>query len=101
MEMGTNIQVKSDIEIARDSKMKPIVDIAANIGLDADDIELFGKYKAKLSSEALAKLKTKESGKVVLVTAINPTPAGEGKSTVTVGLADALNKLGKNDDCHA
>ena len=93
--MGTNIQVKSDIEIARESKMKPIVDIAANIGLDADDIELFGKYKAKLSSEALAKLKTKESGKVVLVTAINPTAAGEGKSTVTVGLADALNKLGQ------
>lgn len=93
--MGTNIQVKSDIEIARESKMKPIIDIAANIGLDADDIELFGKYKAKLSSEALAKLKTKESGKVVLVTAINPTPAGEGKSTVTVGLADALNKLGQ------
>jgi formate--tetrahydrofolate ligase len=93
--METNIQVKSDIEIARDSKMKPIVEIAANLGLDADEIELFGKYKAKLSSEALAKLKTKESGRVVLVTAINPTPAGEGKSTVTVGLADALNKLGR------
>jgi formate--tetrahydrofolate ligase len=95
MGMETNIQVKSDIEIARDSKMKPIVEIAANLGLDADEIELFGKYKAKLSSEALAKLKTKESGRVVLVTAINPTPAGEGKSTVTVGLADALNKLGR------
>jgi formate--tetrahydrofolate ligase len=95
MGMETNIQIKSDIEIARDSKMKPIVEIAANLGLDADEIELFGKYKAKLSSEALAKLKTKESGRVVLVTAINPTPAGEGKSTVTVGLADALNKLGR------
>ncbi|WP_079509477.1 formate--tetrahydrofolate ligase [Mesobacillus jeotgali] len=91
--METNIQVKSDIEIARESEMKPIIDIAAAIGLDADDIEMFGKFKAKLSTEALAKLKTKESGKVVLVTAINPTPAGEGKSTVTVGLADALNRL--------
>lgn len=92
--METNVQIKSDIEIARVSQMKPIVEIAAGIGLDADDIELFGKYKAKLTSESLAKLKTKESGKVVLVTAINPTPAGEGKSTVTVGLADALNRLG-------
>lgn len=93
--METNIQVKSDIEIARESKMKPITEIAADIGLDADEIELFGKYKAKLSSEALAKLKTMESGKVILVTAINPTPAGEGKSTVTVGLADALNRIGQ------
>lgn len=93
--METNIQVKSDIEIARESKMKPIMEIAAKIGLDAEEIEMFGKYKAKLSAEALAKLKTKESGKVVLVTAINPTAAGEGKSTVTVGLADAMNRLGK------
>ena len=93
--MGTNIQVKSDIEIARESTMKPIVEIAAQIGLDADDIEMFGKFKAKLSSEALAKLHTKESGKVILVTAINPTAAGEGKSTVTVGLADAMNRIGQ------
>ena len=93
--MGTNIQVKSDIEIARESTMKPIVDIAAQIGLDAEEIEMFGKFKAKLSSEALAKLHTKESGKVVLVTAINPTAAGEGKSTVTVGLADAMNRIGQ------
>lgn len=93
--MGTNIQVKSDIEIARESKMKTIVEIASQIGLDEDDLELFGKYKAKLTSEILAKLKTKEAGKVVLVTAINPTPAGEGKSTVTVGLADAMNMIGK------
>jgi formate--tetrahydrofolate ligase len=88
--------VKTDIEIAQESKMKPIAEIAEKIGLEADDLELFGKYKAKLSNEALAKLKTKDSGKIILVTSINPTPAGEGKSTVTVGLADAFNRIGKN-----
>ncbi|MGJ7909475.1 formate--tetrahydrofolate ligase [Neobacillus sp. LXY-1] len=87
--------VKSDIEIAQASKMKPIVEIAKNIGLDEDDIESFGKYKAKLSNEALAKIKTNKSGKIILVTAISPTPAGEGKSTVTVGLGDAFNRIGK------
>ncbi|PLR98917.1 formate--tetrahydrofolate ligase [Bacillus sp. T33-2] len=94
--MDVNTKVKSDIEIARDSAMLPITEIAQQIGLTNDEIELFGKYKAKISTEALTKLKTKESGKVILVTAINPTTAGEGKSTVTVGLADALNKIGKN-----
>ena len=89
------IKYKSDIEIAQASAMKPIVEIAKKIGLEEDDLELFGKYKAKLSNEALVKLKTKESGKIILVTSINPTPAGEGKSTVTVGLADAFNRLGK------
>jgi formate--tetrahydrofolate ligase len=88
-------EVKSDIDIAQESKMKPIVEIAEKIGLEEDDLELFGKYKAKISNEALAKLKTKDSGKVILVTSINPTPAGEGKSTVTVGLADAFNRIGK------
>ncbi|WP_430139750.1 formate--tetrahydrofolate ligase [Neobacillus pocheonensis] len=87
--------VKSDIEIAQESKMDPIIEIAKKIGLEEDDLELFGKYKAKLSNEALAKLKTNESGKIILVTSINPTPAGEGKSTVTVGLGDAFNRLGK------
>jgi formate--tetrahydrofolate ligase len=87
--------VKSDIEIAQESKMKPIIEIAEKLGLETDDLELFGKYKAKLSNEALAKLKTKDSGKIILVTSINPTPAGEGKSTVTVGLADAFNRIGK------
>jgi len=87
--------VKSDIEIAQESKMKPIVEIAKKIGLEEDDLELFGKYKAKISNETLAKLKTKTSGKIILVTSINPTPAGEGKSTVTVGLADAFNQIGK------
>ncbi|MEH7075481.1 formate--tetrahydrofolate ligase [Neobacillus drentensis] len=87
--------VKSDIEIAQESKMKPIVEIAEKIGLEEDELELFGKYKAKISNEALAKLKTKDNGKIILVTSINPTPAGEGKSTVTVGLADAFNRIGK------
>ncbi|MEH7305038.1 formate--tetrahydrofolate ligase [Neobacillus drentensis] len=87
--------VKSDIEIAQESSMRPIVEIAEKIGLVEDDLELFGKYKAKISSDALAKLKTKENGKIILVTSINPTPAGEGKSTVTVGLADAFNQIGK------
>ncbi|WP_439330871.1 formate--tetrahydrofolate ligase [Neobacillus piezotolerans] len=86
---------KSDIEIAQESKMLPIAEIAAKIGLSGDDLEMYGKYKAKLSTEALNKLKTKEDGKIILVTAINPTPAGEGKSTVTVGLGDAFNRIGK------
>ncbi|MCH6268151.1 formate--tetrahydrofolate ligase [Neobacillus citreus] len=89
------IIVKSDIEIAQGSKMLPIVDVANRLGLEEDDLELYGKYKAKLSTDALAKLKTKESGKIILVTAISPTPAGEGKSTVTVGLGDAFNRIGK------
>lgn len=93
--MAMKTTVKSDIEIAQASKMKPIVEIAKKIGLEEDDLELFGKYKAKISNEGLAKLKTKKSGKIILVTAINPTPAGEGKSTVTVGLGDAFNRIGK------
>lgn len=93
--MAMKTSVKSDIEIAQESTMKPIVKIAEKIGLVEDDLELFGKYKAKLSNEALAKIKTKESGKIILVTSINPTPAGEGKSTVTVGLADAFTRIGK------
>jgi formate--tetrahydrofolate ligase len=87
---------KSDIEIAQESKMKPIYEIASKLGLSEDDLELYGKYKAKLSTEALKNIQTKHSGKVILVTAINPTSAGEGKSTVTVGLGDALNRIGKS-----
>ncbi|WP_420846077.1 formate--tetrahydrofolate ligase [Neobacillus notoginsengisoli] len=86
---------KSDIEIAQEAKMQPITEIAANVGLTEDDLELYGKYKAKLSTEALNRLKEKQPGKIILVTAINPTPAGEGKSTVTVGLGDAFNRIGK------
>ncbi len=86
---------KSDIEIAQESTMKPILEIAESIGLSEDDLELYGKYKAKISYEALAKIETNESGKIILVTSINPTPAGEGKSTVTVGLGDAFRRIGK------
>ncbi|MDF2904515.1 MAG: formate--tetrahydrofolate ligase, partial [Bacillus sp. (in: firmicutes)] len=93
--MTTHMRIKSDIEIAQTSQMKPIVEIAANLGLGEDDIELFGKYKAKLSYQALKKVHTNKNGKVILVTSINPTPAGEGKSTVTVGLGDALHALGE------
>ncbi|AIM15367.1 formate--tetrahydrofolate ligase [Bacillus sp. X1(2014)] len=93
--MGIGTIVKSDIEIAQAAKMKPITEIAKNIGLAEEDLELYGKYKAKISNEALARLQTKQSGKIILVTSINPTPAGEGKSTVTVGLGDAFNRLGK------
>ncbi|MFE8695779.1 formate--tetrahydrofolate ligase [Cytobacillus sp. FJAT-53684] len=93
--MNVKPVVKSDIEIAQQSFMKPIVEVAEKIGLHEDDLELFGKYKAKLSTEALKKLETKNSGKIILVTSINPTPAGEGKSTVTVGLGDAFTKIGK------
>lgn len=87
--------MKSDIEIAQGTVMKPIVEIADSIGLSQDDIELYGKYKAKISLEVWERLKDKPSGKLVLVTAINPTPAGEGKTTNTVGLGQALNILGK------
>ena len=89
------MKVKSDIEIAQAATMKPIGEIAEKLGLKEDDLELYGKYKAKITNEALKKLATKENGNVILVTSINPTPAGEGKSTVTVGLADALNRMGK------
>ena len=93
--MSVKTSVKSDIEIAQQSYIKPIKEVAETIGLTEDDLEFYGKYKAKLSFETLEKLKTKKSGKVILVTAINPTPAGEGKSTVTVGLGDAFKKIGK------
>ena len=85
----------SDIEIAQGCKMRPIIDVAADAGLAADDLELYGKYKAKLSADVWNKLEGKKNGKLVLVTAINPTPAGEGKTTTTVGLGQAMAKLGK------
>jgi formate--tetrahydrofolate ligase len=85
----------SDVEIAQSAKMKPIKEIAEKIGLSEDDLELYGKYKAKISLEAISKLKQNKDGKLVLVTAINPTPAGEGKTTTMIGLSQALNKLGK------
>ena len=85
----------TDVEIAQSTKMKPIKEIAEKVGLDEDDLELYGKYKAKISLEAISQLKEKENGKLILVTAINPTPAGEGKTTTMIGLSQALNKLGK------
>lgn len=87
--------MKSDIEIAQNAEMEPIIHIAERIGLSNDDIELYGKYKAKISFDKLKEIEDNKSGKLILVTAINPTPAGEGKSTVTVGLGDALQQLNK------
>jgi len=85
----------SNIEIAQAAKMKRITEIAARLGIEEDDLEAYGRYKAKISLSAIAKLKDRPDGKLVLVTAISPTPAGEGKTTTTVGLGDALNRLGK------
>lgn len=85
----------TDIEIAQQTKLRPIKDVAADVGITEDELEFYGKYKAKLSEELFKKLESKPDGKLVLVTAINPTPAGEGKTTVTTGLGQAMNKLGK------
>lgn len=85
----------TDIQIAQQTKMEPIVDVAAKVGLTEDDLDLYGKYKAKINDAAMARLQKEEDGKLILVTAISPTPAGEGKSTVTVGLGQALNRIGK------
>ncbi|HHX55729.1 MAG TPA: formate--tetrahydrofolate ligase [Clostridiales bacterium] len=87
--------MKSDIEIAQEAKLKPINEVAKNIGLTEDDLELYGRYKAKFSDSLIDKVRDNPDGKLVLVTAINPTPAGEGKTTITVGLGQALNLLDK------
>ena len=87
--------MKTDIQIAQEAKMAPIKEVAASIGIQEDDLEFYGKYKAKLSDELWDKIKDRKDGKLVLVTAINPTPAGEGKTTTTVGLGQAMAKLGK------
>ena len=87
--------MKTDIEIAQEAVMEPITSVAAGIGIDADDLELYGKYKAKLSEEFLKKIQARPNGKLILVTAINPTPAGEGKTTTTVGLGEAFGRMGK------
>ncbi|MCC0043860.1 MAG: formate--tetrahydrofolate ligase [Brucellaceae bacterium] len=89
-------EVKSDIEIARAAKKKPIMEIGARLGIPAEHLLPFGHDKAKLSSEFIASKRSEKDGKLVLVTAINPTPAGEGKTTTTVGLGDGLNRIGKN-----
>ena len=87
--------MKSDIEIAQEAVMQPIKEVAAAYGIGEDDLELYGKYKAKLTDELWEQVKDRPNGKLVLVTAINPTPAGEGKTTTTVGLGEAFGKMGK------
>lgn len=86
----------SDIEIARNTKLENITQIAKKVGINEDDLELYGKYKAKISSDVYENLKNKKDGKLILVTAINPTPLGEGKTTISIGLADGLRQIGKN-----
>ncbi len=87
--------MKTDIEIAQEAELIPIVDVAAKIGIAADDLELYGKYKAKISDEYITAGQNRPDGRLILVTAINPTPAGEGKTTITVGLGQAFGRLGK------
>ena len=89
------MSVKSDIEIAREAKMKPITEVAAGLDIAEEDLECYGRYKAKLTDNLWRKIENRPDGKLVLVTAINPTPAGEGKTTTTVGLGQAMGKLGK------
>ena len=93
MQGGTSM--KTDIEIAQEAQMLPITEVVKEIGLTADDLELYGKYKAKISNEYLKRIEGNKKGKLILVTAINPTPAGEGKTTTSVGLGQAFGKLGK------
>lgn len=87
--------MKTDIQIAQEAQMLPIREVASQLGIAEDDLELYGKYKAKLSDELMAKVKDNKDGKLILVTAINPTPAGEGKTTTSVGLGEAFGKMGK------
>ncbi len=87
--------MKTDIQIAQETTMLPVTEVAGSIGIDADELELYGKYKAKISNEYLKRIEKNPDGKLILVTAINPTPAGEGKTTVSVGLGQAFSKLGK------
>lgn len=87
--------MKTDVQIAQEAKMLPILEVAENLGIQEDELELYGKYKAKVSLSVLKRLKDKPDAKLILVTAINPTPAGEGKTTTNVGLSMALNKIGE------
>ena len=87
--------MKTDIEIAQQAEMEPIVKVAERIGVSVDDLELYGKYKAKISDEYLKSIEGNPDGKLILVTAINPTPAGEGKTTTTVGLGEAFGRMNK------
>ena len=88
--------MKTDIQIAQEAQLKPVKEVAEQSGIEEDELEFYGKYKAKLSEELWERIQERPDGKLVLVTAINPTPAGEGKTTTTVGLGQAMVKLGKN-----
>ncbi|MDE5679520.1 MAG: formate--tetrahydrofolate ligase, partial [Lachnospiraceae bacterium] len=85
--------MKTDIEIAQATEMKPITEIAGQLGIDVEELELYGKYKAKISDAYIKRISDNSDGKLILVTAINPTPAGEGKTTVTVGLGEAFGTV--------
>ena len=87
--------MKTDIQIAQEATLQPIKEVAATIGIEEEDLELYGKYKAKLSDELIRRVSDRKDGKLILVTAINPTPAGEGKTTTSVGLGEAFGRLGK------
>ena len=86
----------TDIEIAENTELKKITEIAKEIDIPEDEIEVYGKYKAKISDKLYEKLKDKENGKLILVTAMSPTPLGEGKTTISIAIADGLRKIGKN-----
>ena len=85
-----------DVDIARNTKLHKISEVAKSIGINGEEIEMYGKYKAKIMPEVMEKLKDKKNGKLILITAINPTPLGEGKTTMAIGLADGLRKIEKN-----
>ncbi len=93
---GDSISMKSDIEIAQEAKLKHIREVAETVGIKEDELDCYGKYKAKVTDELWEKVKDRPDGKLILVTAINPTPAGEGKTTITVGLGQSMNRIGKN-----
>lgn len=88
-------KMKSDIEIALEAELQPIQEVAKKLDIQEEDLDLYGKYKAKLTDDLWDKIKDRKDGRLILVTAINPTPAGEGKTTTTVGLGQAMDKLGK------
>ena len=88
------MEIKSDIQIAQEAHLENIKDVAAKVGVTEDELEMYGKYKAKLSDELIHRVENNEDGKLVLITAINPTPAGEGKTTISLGLTEALNQKG-------
>ena len=92
--------MKTDIEIAQEAVMEPIGKVAEKIGIGEDDLELYGKYKAKLSNELIKRVEERPDGKLVLMTAINPTPAGEGKTTTSIGLAQAFCKMERKQFLH-